>query len=79
MATKSTQTASAPRAYTSVNLVPAAVDRLRRMTYCACAAAGRRVPMSDVVAALCVLAERHAQELAEIITPDSQQEGTASR
>jgi hypothetical protein len=67
-----------PRPYSSVNLTPEALDRLRRVTLTASAELGRRVPMSDTVTALTRLAERHGDELAALLrdpTPDPIPEG----
>ena len=64
-----------PRSYSSVNLTPAALDRLRRVTLTASAELGRRVPMSDVVTALTQLAEWHADELAAILAGEPASEG----
>jgi hypothetical protein len=50
-----------------VNLTPPALDRLRRTTLTVSAALGRRTTHSDVVTALCLLGERHADELAELL------------
>lgn len=79
MATTTTPRAPGARPYASVNLTPAALDRLRRTTYTVQAAAGRRVPTSDVVTALTVLAQRHAEELTQIIAAPDPQEGTHPR
>ena len=68
---KTTQSASGPRPYASVNLTPAALGALRRTLFTVQAAAGRRVPMSDVVTALTVLASRREVELAEILAARS--------
>jgi DNA-binding IclR family transcriptional regulator len=59
--------AQVPRPYSSVNLTPAALDRLRRVVFVVQAAVGRRVPLSEAVTALAVLADRHPDELAEIV------------
>jgi DNA-binding IclR family transcriptional regulator len=59
--------AQVPRPYSSVNLTPEALDRLRRVTFVVQAAIGRRVPLSDAVTALAVLADRHPEELVEIV------------
>jgi hypothetical protein len=59
-----------PRAYSSVNLTPASLDRLRRTTLTVSAALGRRVTTSDVVTALCALGDRHADELARVLADE---------
>lgn len=57
-----------PRAYSSVNLTPDALARLRRTTLDVSAQLGRRVPTSDVVSALVTLGERYPAELAQVLS-----------
>ena len=74
MSTHTIGRASVPRPYSSVNLTPASLDRLRRVTLTSSAAAGRRVPTSEVVTALTVLAERHPEELAALLAAPATEE-----
>ena len=67
-----------PRPYSSVNLTPASLDRLRRVTFAVQASVGRRVPISEVVTALSVLADRHSEELTEIVMAPTDESGGES-